>query len=163
MNAIHDLDAILWITDLTVERVHASIATNGSDAEVEDTALAILECADSALGSIEALAAVPGGDGPAPRWVNRIYGDEGQIELPSPWTEDGLAMFTRRSGWTEVHPEDRGDARTRVFDGFARAVMEGSVPPIAGSDGIRASRLVHAMYEAARRGTPIELGAQSGD
>lgn len=164
MNTIHDLDAILWITGLDVERVQGVIATTASGpVEVEDTALAILGCAGGALGSIEALAAVPGSGGPSGRWVNRIYGTQGQILLPTPWGEDGLALFTRSSGeWMEVAPERRGDARALAFEAFAEAVLAGVEPPVPGADGVRASRLVHAVYEAARRGAVLDVRVTAG-
>jgi predicted dehydrogenase len=158
MNAIHDLDAILWITGLEVEQVQGAISRAGP-AEVEDTALAVLSCVGGALGTIEALASVPGAEGPSLRWVNRIYGTQGQILLPTPWGEEGLALFTRRSGkWTEMVPERRGDARALAFEGFAQAVLGGIDPPVPGTDGVRASRLVHAVYEAARSRAVIEVG-----
>jgi predicted dehydrogenase len=157
MNTIHDLDAILWITGLEVERVQAAIATTGSPTEVEDTGLAIVTCATGALGSIEALATLPGGEAQTARWANRIYGTDGQVLLSSPWTEGGLAVFTRAEGWTELELEPVADPRRRAFEGFAGAVLAGSEPPIGGADGIRASRLVHAMYEAARRGTAVDV------
>ncbi len=163
MNAIHDLDAILWITGLDVERVQGVIATTGGPVEVEDTALAILCCTGGALGSIEALAAVPGSEGPSPRWVNRIYGTQGQILLPTPWGDDDLALFTRRSGaWMEVAPKWRADARTLAFQAFAEAVLAGAEPPVSGADGVRASRLVHAVYEAARRGAVVDVRGATG-
>jgi predicted dehydrogenase len=161
MNTIHDLDAILWITGLEVERVHAAISTTGSSTEVEDTGLVILTCASGALGSIEALATLPGGEPASARWANRIYGTDGQVLLPSPWTGDGLAMFTRADGWTELEPEPLGDPRLRAFEGFAGAVLAGSEPPIGGADGMRASTLVHAMYEAAKRGAAVDVRAGS--
>jgi UDP-N-acetyl-2-amino-2-deoxyglucuronate dehydrogenase len=155
MNAIHDLDAILWITQLVVDRVAAAIATIASPAEVEDTALALVTCAGGALGSIEALAAVPGAEGPSGRWVNRIYGSDGQILLPSPWDADQrYALYTRGSDrWSEVQPEGGRSPRARAFESFAAAVVAGDPPPVGADDGIRASRIVHAMYEAARRST----------
>jgi predicted dehydrogenase len=158
MNAIHDLDAILWITGLEVDRVQGAIATVGGMGEVEDTALAILACTSGALGSIEALASVPGSDGPAVRWINRIYGVEGQILLPTPWGEEGLALFTRRSGeWTEPAPQRRGEPRALAFERFAEAVLAGAEPPVSCVDGVRVATLVHAVYDAARRGTTIDV------
>lgn len=163
MNTIHDLDAILWITGLDVEVVQGAIATTSGPGEVEDTALAILACTGGALGSIEALAAVPGSEGPSARWINRIYGTQGQILLPTPWGEDGLALFTRRSGeWTQLTPERRGKTRTLAFEAFAEAVLAGAEPPVPGADGVRASRLVHAVYEAARRGTVVDVRVTGG-
>jgi predicted dehydrogenase len=159
MNSIHDLDAILWITGLEVERVHAAISTTGSASEVEDTGLVILTCASGALGSIEAWATLPGGEPSTARWPNRIYGTDGQVLLPSPWSADGLAVFTRGEGWTQLSLEPLADPRRRAFEGFAEAVLAGSEPPVGGADGIRASRLVHAMYEAARRGAGVDVRA----
>jgi predicted dehydrogenase len=164
MNAIHDLDAVLWITGLEIERVHGVIATITGPAEVEDVAIAILESAGGALGSIEGLAALPGGEGPGVRWINRIHGTDGQILLPSPWVTDGLALFRRPNGaWNEVPPDlDRATPRARAFEGFATAVLAGDEPPVPGRDGVRASRLIHAIYTAARSRGPVELARRPG-
>jgi predicted dehydrogenase len=161
MNAIHDLDAILWITDLEIERVHGAIAATTWPGEVEDVALAILEASGGALGSIEALAALPGGEGPGVRWIDRIHGAEGQILLPTPWGEDAPALFRRADGqWIEVAADAaRGDARARTFEKFASAVLRGEEPPIPGREGVRASRLVHAIYAAARSSGGVEVDA----
>jgi UDP-N-acetyl-2-amino-2-deoxyglucuronate dehydrogenase len=158
MNTIHDLDAILWIAGLDVERVAGAISTTGSPADVEDTAVALLTCRGGALGSVEALAALPGSEAPSSRWVNRVYGTHGQLLLPSPWGDEGYALFTRGSArWSEVRPDPAGDARTRAFAAFAAAVLAGAPPPVGAVDGIRASRIVHAIYEAARRATVVEV------
>jgi predicted dehydrogenase len=162
MNTIHDVDAILWITGLEVDRVQGAIATSSAVGEVEDTALAFVAWTSGALGSIEALASVPGSDGPAVRWINRIYGVDGQILLPTPWGEEGLALFTRRSGeWTEPAPQRRGDPRALAFERFAEAVLAGAEPPVSCVDGVRVAKLVHAVYEAARRGTAIDVPAMA--
>jgi predicted dehydrogenase len=161
MNTIHDLDAILWITHLTVERVEGAIATISGPGEVEDVGVAILSCKGGAIGSIEAQAALPGEEGPGVRWVNRIYGSEGQILLPTPWGDGPLALFTRSSGeWREVSPVRRAEARTLAFEDFAAAILRGTAPPVPGEDGVRASRIVHGVYEAARNGRPVSVGPQ---
>jgi UDP-N-acetyl-2-amino-2-deoxyglucuronate dehydrogenase len=165
MNAIHDLDAIMWITGLEIERVHAASATTSGTGDVEDVALAILEASGGALGSVEALAALPGGEGPGVRWIDRIHGTDGQILLPTPWGEDEPALFRRATGeWTEVPSGmSGGDARARTFERFASAVLRGDEPPIPGRDGVRASRLVHAIYAAARSGGAVEVGSGRGE
>lgn len=161
MNTIHDLDAILWITGLEIERVHGAIATTSGPGEVEDVALAILEASGGALGSIEALAALPGGEGPSVRWIDRIHGTDGQILLPTPWGDDALALFRRADGeWSEVATDStRGEPRARTFEKYAAAVLRGDEPPIPGRDGVRASRLVHAIYAAARSSGGVEVDA----
>ncbi len=161
MNAIHDLDAVLWITGLEIERVLGAIATTSPPAEVEDVGLAILEAGGGALGTVEARSSVPGGDAPGERWVNRIYGTEGQILLPTPWGTDPLLLFRRADGaWTEVGGDEGAGARTSAFEAFASAVLAGRRPPVPGEDGLRASRLIHAIYDSARSTTPIELTAR---
>ena len=160
MNAIHDLDAILWITQLGVDWVRGAIETQEGLVEVEHTALAILGCSGGALGSIEGRSSVAGSEGPSGRWVNRIYGSVGQILLPTPWGEDALCVFTRTSGeWTDVVDDVPGNARMRSFESFARAVLEGREPPVTGQDCLRASRIVHAIYDAARRGSTVDVSA----
>lgn len=150
MNTIHDLDAVLWITGLEVAHAQGLIANTGSPGDVEDCGLAILRCSGGALGSIEALAALPGGQGPEHRWVNRIYGREGQIALPSPWGSEPLAIFTRAMGqWQEIGPSAGAPARHLAFDDFAAAILQGSPPPIPGEAAVRASRVAHAVYAAA--------------
>ncbi len=160
MNTIHDLDAMLWITGLQVEQVQGVVATLNSPGEVEDVALAVFSCTGGALGSLEAHSAIAGGEGPGPCWINRIYGKEGQILLPSPWGIDPLALFTRASGqWQEIAPAAVADARQLAFDDFALAVLMGSPVPIPGEAGVIASSVIHAVYDAAQRGerTTVQL------
>ena len=156
MNSIHDLDALLWMTGLEVEWVRGSYRNAGSPGEVEDVGLAILSCVGGALGSIEAHAALPGGDGPGRAWPNRIYGSAGQIALPSPWGRGSLAVFTRQEAtWREVSPEQPGDARREAFAGFVGAVATGCEPPVPGEAGARAASIIHAIYESARRDATV--------
>ncbi|MFL5806443.1 MAG: Gfo/Idh/MocA family protein [Roseiflexaceae bacterium] len=162
MNTIHDLDAILWITGLDVAQVHGVIANTSSPGEVEDHALAILSCSGGVLGSLEAISALPGGQGPAGGSVNRIYGRHGQIVLPSPWSSDPLALFTRETGqWHEIAPVPVADARQLAFDDFATAVLHGSPIPVPGEAGLNASRVLHAVYDAAQRGECVAVAARS--
>src|SRR5919202_941138 len=158
MNTIHDLDAVLWIAGLDVEQVQGLIANTDSPGEVEDYALALFTCSGGAMGSLEALAALPGGQGPSHPWINRIYGRQGQILLPTPWGTGPLALFTRETGeWREITPEATADGRQLVFDEFAAAVLAGSPVPIPGEAGVKASSVVHAVYESARRGAPVAV------
>jgi UDP-N-acetyl-2-amino-2-deoxyglucuronate dehydrogenase len=158
MNTIHDLDAVLWITGLDVERVQGLMANMDSPGEVEDYALALFTCSGGALGSLEALAALPGGQGPSHPWINRIYGRQGQILLPTPWGTGPLALFTREAGqWREITPEATADARQLTFEEFAAAVLAGLPVPIPGEAALKASSVIHAVYESARRGEPVAV------
>jgi UDP-N-acetyl-2-amino-2-deoxyglucuronate dehydrogenase len=159
MNTIHDLDAVLWITGLEVNHVEAMTANLACPGDVEDLALAIFSCSNGVFGSLEAGASFPGGTEPGERWVNRVYGSQGQILLPSPWTAAGaLALFTRDEGaWRErtfartAPGATLADARRLAFEGFAAAVLAGTPVPTPGKDGLKASQIVHALYQAAHR------------
>lgn len=79
--------------------------------------------------------------------------------LPSPWQAGTLALFTRdEGGWQErtFSPTAPGatlaDARRLAFEDFAATVLAGTPVPIPGEDGLKASRIVHALYQAARSG-----------
>jgi UDP-N-acetyl-2-amino-2-deoxyglucuronate dehydrogenase len=160
MNTIHDLDAVLWITGLDVTSVQGTVANISSPGEVEDVAHAILHCVGGALGSLEAQAALPGGQGPGFRSVNRVYGRQGQIVLPSPWGKDPLLLYTRETrAWQEVMPPAMENARQLVFDGYAAAVLSGSTLPIPGEAGLKASRVLHGVYESAQSGKPVDIEA----
>jgi len=162
MNTIHDLDAILWITGVDVAHVQGVTTNTNSPGDVEDYALAILSCSGGALGSLEATAALPGGSGPDQRWVNRIYGRQGQIVLPSPWGSEPLAMFTRETGqWQMIAPAPVADARQRAFDEFAAAILSGLPIPIPGEAGLRASRVLHAIYQAAAQGQRVAIAGSA--
>lgn len=160
MNTIHDLDALLWITGLAVEQAQGVFQNSGSPGEVEDVGLAILSCAGGALGSIEALAALPGGAGPTRLWVNRIYGGAGQIVLPSPWGADPLLYYTRAEGaWREIAFEEAEEARRLAFADYASALLAGRPAPIPGEAGLMAATVIHAIYESGRRGgAPVRAG-----
>jgi predicted dehydrogenase len=171
MNTIHDLDAVLWIAGLEVDHVEAMTANLASPGDVEDLALAIFSCSNGTFGSLEAGTSFPGGTGPGERWINRLYGSRGQILLPSPWEAGGtLALFTRDEGvWQErtFAPTAPGatlaDARRLAFEGFAAAVLAGTPVPIPGEDGLKASQIVHALYQAARSGTRAGVTSRRPD
>ena len=151
MNTIHDLDCLLWITGLQVETVSGMLTHLDGPGDVEEVALATLQCSGGALGSIEAASSLPGGQGPAQPWTKRIYGTRGQIVLPHPWGSDPLMLFTRDSGrWSEVAGEVGADPRQQAFDEFAAAVLTGVPVPIPGEACVTASTIVHAVYQSAR-------------
>jgi predicted dehydrogenase len=162
MNTIHDLDAALWITGVEVEQVQGVVANMSSPGEVEDVAQAIFTCAGGALASLEATSSLPGGAGPGTRWINRIYGSTGQILLPSPWGSSPLALYTRdAASWEEITPAPVADARQLAFEDYATAVLAGKPVPIPGEAGLRASRIIHAVYAASERGAPVRVSGDS--
>lgn len=151
MNTIHDLDSLLWITGLKVEAVSGMLAHLDGPGDVEEVALATLQCSGGAMASIEAASSLPGGQGPTQPWVNRIYGTRGQIVLPNPWGAEPLMIFTRDTGqWTRVDGAPGADARQQAFEEFAAAVLAGVPVPIPGEACLTASTIIHGVYVSAR-------------
>jgi UDP-N-acetyl-2-amino-2-deoxyglucuronate dehydrogenase len=164
MNAIHQIDALRYITELEVERVSAEWATFTGLADVEDMINVVLRYSNGAIGTIDTANYAPGGGEPH---VLRIYGTRGQIQLPR---GPGLRAFVTHpfSGgdglpglppneWLDVPVGEVGNTRTLVLEDFARAVAAGTPPPVTGRDGRAAVAVVLAAYESAERGQTITL------
>ena len=147
MNTIHDLNTIRYITGLEVTRIAAEAGTFATPVEVEDFVSATYRYDNGAIGSLEAGSALAGKDPLGEQ--NRIYGDAGQILLTSP-----ARIFERGADgngeWRELpaRAETREEGRARVVDGFAKAVLNGTQPPVTGEDGWATLAIVLAAYQS---------------
>jgi predicted dehydrogenase len=129
---IHTVDLLLWLLGPVV-RVSGRTATRLHRIEVEDTAVALLEFENGALGTIEATtAAYPG----FPRRLE-ITGTKGSAVHEDP-----------------PRPAVVGDAtpHRRVLEDFIDAVRHGRRPACDGREGRRSVALVEAIYRSARSG-----------
>ena len=99
--AIHTVDLLLWLFG-PVARVYANTATRVHDIEVEDTAVATIEFASGALGSMEAATSV------YPGFSRRVEvtGSEGTIVIE----HDRVISSDLRSGEPGVVSSAAGDA-----------------------------------------------------
>ncbi len=157
-NMVHNLDLIRWISGLEVTRVYAEAGTFWADVEVEDLIVVTLRYENGAIGVIEAGASIPGGQGPAREWGDRLYGRQGQIVLPNPWSGGPLLLYTTEAGrWQEIPCEPPGDTRAALIEEFAQAVLAGKPPPIPGEDARAVLAICVAAYQAAETGKAVEL------
>jgi predicted dehydrogenase len=154
MNTVHDLNTLRYVTGLEVTRVYAEMDTfSFTNTEVEDFIALTYRYQNGAIGTLEALSAVPGRD--PLREVNRVYGTKGQVLLGDP-----PRFYTRETGeWRDVpfEAEDGVLGRTQIVDGFASAVLEGRPPPVAAEDGRAALEVIVAAYRSAREHAPVEI------
>src|SRR5579859_315242 len=101
MNTSHQLDALRYVTGLEVVSVAAHIGSLVAPVEVEDTAAVSLRFDNGALGTIFAGAHLAG-ETAGERCD--IYGTEGQLRLPDPYS-DGAAdpprVYLRRA-WGDI-------------------------------------------------------------
>jgi predicted dehydrogenase len=161
---VHTVDLLLWLFG-PVQRVFARTAAALHRIEVEDTAVAVVEFASGALGTIEAsTAAYPG-------YSRRIEltGSEGTVVLDG----DRLAAADLRNAPVGVAAGASVAANTtasaaspvvadasahqRVLEDFIRAMTTRTAPVCDGPGGRRSVALIEAMYESARSHKAVEL------
>lgn len=160
--AVHTVDLLLWFFG-PVARVYGATATRVHKIEAEDTAAAVLEFANGALGTIEATTSV------YPGYARRVEvtGAEGTLVLE----HDRLVNVDLRSkppGVAAVQGADTTQSATtavvsdatahqRVIEDFIRAIESNTTPSCDGREGRRSVELVQAIYESARTHRPVTV------
>jgi UDP-N-acetyl-2-amino-2-deoxyglucuronate dehydrogenase len=130
---IHTVDVLLWLFG-PVSGVLGRTANRLHQIEVEDTAVAVLEFENGALGTIEATtAAAPG----FPRRLE-INGTEATIVHEEP---------ARAAVVGDATPH------RRVLEDFIAAVRSGGNPACDAREGRRSVALIDAIYRSARSGS----------
>lgn len=153
---VHTVDLILWtVGDVT--RVQSRLATALHKIESEDTAVAILEFANGALGTIHATtAAYPGYQ----RRVE-ITGTEGTVILEH---DRIIAMDLKNPEAAEQAPEAPKDTNPsassaavtdirghqKILEDFLHAIRTNTRPVCNGEEGRKSVALIEAIYRAAR-------------
>ena len=174
---VHTVDLLLWLFG-PVRRVFAKIITGLHAIEVEDTAVAVLEFSNGAIGTLEAAtSAYPGYSRQieltGSNGTVRLDGDDlAAIDLRDAREDErptGPAGVTLRQA--QDHPEPRRGAtasaaspvvadpigHVRVFEDFLSAVARRAAPCCDGSSGRQSVALVEAIYQSARTNHPIDL------
>ena len=159
---VHTVDLLLWLFG-PVRRVSAATITGLHAIEVEDTAVAILEFANGAIGTLEAAtSAYPGYS----RQIE-LTGANGTIRLDG----DDLAAIDLRDARDDERPTIGGGltvsaaspvvadptAHVRVLEDFITAVSRRIAPACDGPGGRTSTALIEAIYQSARTGQRVEL------
>ncbi len=160
MNSSHLLDALFYMTGLTVTSVSAEIATLVANVEVEDTASAVLHFNNGAIGSLIAGAHISGA---VQDECCRVYGTEGQIRLPDPYGADPLQIYLKRptgrfnsEEWHTIHMEPV-PVFSCAIDDFVRAVQSNQCVPIDAWAARQVLSVVLAMYRSAAEKRTITI------
>ena len=159
---VHTVDLLLWLLG-PVRRVFARTAARLHAIEVEDTAVAVLEFASGALGTLEAAtSAYPG-------YSRRLEltGSNGTLILDG----DDLTGIDLRDAQADERPTQPagvtasaaspvvGDPtpHVRVFEDFIGAVARRAAPCCDGPGGRQSVTLIEAIYQSARSNGPVEI------
>jgi predicted dehydrogenase len=159
---VHTVDLLLWLFG-PVRRVFAKTAAKLHAIEVEDTAVAVLEFENGALGTLEAAtSAYPG-------YSRRIEltGSNGTLILDG----DDLAAIDLQDAGPDERPALTGaatrsaaspvvadaSAHTRVIEDFIRAVSARAAPNCDGRSARQSLALIEAIYASARTDRPVAL------
>ncbi len=166
--AIHNIDLLCWFVG-PVQSLTAKVATLAHERiEVEDTAVASLEFANGALGSIEATtAAYPGS-------LKRIevYGSQGSAVIEDEsivnWqfaeSDDNDQRIIESLANKNVTGGGASDpaaighaAHARQYADIAGAIQSGQAPLVDGPEARRSVEVVLAIYKASRSGATVTL------
>ena len=166
---IHTVDLLLWLFG-PVRRVFGRTAARLHEIEVEDTAVAVLEFENGALGTLEAAtSAYPGysrrielsgsngtlildGDDLAAIDLHDVAPAERPTRPAGPEPGRGTATVSAASPVVAD-----ASAHRRVFEDFIAAVAERRAPCCDGPGGRHSVALVEAVYASARTHSPIAL------
>ena len=159
---VHTVDLLLWLLG-PVRRVFAKAITGLHAIEVEDTAVAVLEFANGAVGTLEAAtSAYPGYS----RQIE-LTGTNGTIKLDG----DDLAAIDLLDARDDERPTGPvaatasaasavvadASAHTRVLEDFIVAVARRRPPACDGRSGRQSTALIDAIYQSAQTGQPVDL------
>jgi UDP-N-acetyl-2-amino-2-deoxyglucuronate dehydrogenase len=160
MNTSHLLDALFYITGLKVTDVSAQVGTLVADVEVEDMAAATFRFNNGAIGSLVAGAHIRGAHDEE---YCSIYGTEGQIRLPDPYSSGPLQMHLKQAWrdfaadqWHSI-PIKAAPVYQKAIEGFAQAVQSGGCAPIDARDARQVLAVVLAIYQSAAEQRTITI------
>ena len=160
MNTSHLLDALTYVTGLTVTSVSAEIGTLVAGVDVEDMAAATLQFDNGAVGSLIAGAHIIGAHDEE---TCTIYGTEGQIRLPDPYSSNPMRLYLKRNwdgieaGHWHVLGLEKIPVYVRAIEDFALSVRTGQCAPISGNDARRVLSVVLAIYRSAKERKMISV------
>jgi predicted dehydrogenase len=160
MNTSHLLDALFYITGLKVTDVSAQVGTLVADVEVEDMAAATFRFNNGAIGSLVAGAHIRGAHDEE---YCSLYGTEGQIRLPDPYSSGPLQMYLKQAWrdfaadqWHSI-PTEAAPVYQKAIEGFAQAVQSGGCVPIGAPDARQVLAVVLAIYQSAAEQRTITI------
>jgi predicted dehydrogenase/threonine dehydrogenase-like Zn-dependent dehydrogenase len=158
MNLSHYIDLIRYLTGVEVEVVSARTHAVERTAEVEDAVSVTARCANGALASLLACAALRGAEIST---EFRLWGSDGQIAVePDPRVYTVRALDgLRTSRWQTFGRLPATDSRAIYFSRLATAIDCGQSPDVTGRDGLVVQAFIEAAYRSRESGQSVSPAA----
>jgi predicted dehydrogenase len=163
---VHTVDLLLWLAG-PVRRVFARAAAKLHAIEVEDTAVAVLEFASGAFGTLEATTSaypgyarrleLTGSEGTAILDGDRL--DLSGVKLQSDTTQTAVRPPSDTAPPVNASSPVVADvaAHRRVFEDFIAAVKDGRPPLCDGVAGRASVEVIEAIYRSSKQQVPVDL------
>ena len=159
---VHTVDLLLWLFG-PVRRVFGRVTTRLHAIEVEDTAVATVEFASGAIGTIEAAtSAYPG----YPRQL-ALTGSEGTvkldgdrlaaIDLRGPLSSDRVSEVNAISAAASSPVVSDVSAHRAVMEDFLAAIAHHRLPSCDGAQGRASVAVIEAIYRSSATDRPVDL------
>lgn len=163
MNLVHDIDALHYVTGISIDSVFSHHAALYHPVEVEDTVGLTFTSSKGAIGTISASNAVKGGG----EGCLRLWGENGQILIHNDhvWFRSLRPIFqyeAQRNHTICCREPDADLARALCLNDFARAVLAGE-PGDETEAGYRALAVVMAAYQSQEVAHPVPVGKRCGE
>jgi predicted dehydrogenase len=159
---VHTVDLLLWMFG-PVRRVFARTIAGLHAIEVEDTAVAVLEFANGAIGTLEAAtSAYPGYSRQieltGSNGTLRLDGDDlVGVDLKDAHDDERPAAIGRVTASAASPVVSDPSAHVRVLEDFMRAVANHTAPCCDGAGARQSVALIEAIYQSARTNLPVNL------
>lgn len=147
----HLVDSVLWMTGLTPTSVSADMIFHDDAERIDTQATLTVQFEEDAVGSIAV-----SGDTPRVDEHIRIWGEDGATCIDGREWNPRLYREIDSEG-TIIDPNVSPGSVQPKTEAFIEAIREGSEPPATVYDGLAATALTEAAYEAARTGERVKI------
>lgn len=162
-SAIHDIDAIMWMTSAKPVRVYAIGNESLLDKRFDDAILCLLEFDGGTIASIDSNWVLPREAPSSLESELRIVGARGVVDVIT--NDQGLSKVTAGarlvtpdlSFWPIIGERLEG-ALKRAIDHFVSCVNEGKKPSVGPVEGRDALKVALALEESAKTHRPVKIG-----
>jgi predicted dehydrogenase len=152
-----------------VKRVSCFVNRTAHDYASEDSAVAMLQFENGALGTVDAFFCIPDSSS---KNVLELYGTRGSIlaqgtigqgtsgDMVAYLEADAGAYEAQQAraagGGVEIAPTPVNMYRAEI-EAFSQALIDGTPPPVGAEVGLRSQQILTACYESAKTGIAIEV------